>query len=191
MDWKKTLIEMGYLINTLIEENMIYYNKEDVKLDWLGYEGASDNEINRKEKSLGIFLPESYKKFLKISNGFRQISPFSGNLQPVSSINWLKFVSADFVQMHDESEDINVPDDKYFDYSENQRTEFYRAKYLKESIAISEWVDGSIILLNPMVQYGDECEAWIYANWYPGARRFRSFADLMMYELNWLRQKID
>lgn len=45
-----------------------------------------------------------------------------------------------------------------------------------------DMMDGSLMLLNPNVQYGEEWEAWIYANWYLGASRFPSFADLIQDE---------
>lgn len=36
-----------------------------------------------------------------------------------------------------------------------------------------------IILLNPKVKFGEEWEMWIFANWMPGAKRYRSFWDLV------------
>ena len=55
----------------------------------------------------------------------------------------------------------------------------------KNSLQISDWENSAIFLLNPQVISGGEWEAWFYANWLPGANRYRSFWDMlrMEYEL--------
>lgn len=30
-----------------------------------------------------------------------------------------------------------------------------------------------------MVKFGEEWEAWVYANWFPGAKRYKSFRELI------------
>jgi len=51
-------------------------------------------------------------------------------------------------------------------------------------LTISEPGDSAIFLLNPeVVDANGEWEAWFFANWYPGAARYRSFWDLMQEEL--------
>jgi hypothetical protein len=84
-----------------------------------------------------------------------------------------------------------LPDGEYFDYSENQRESCFKVQHLKKSIKISDWTDGSILLLNPEVRYGDEYEAWVYANWSAGARRHKSFWDLIKYELENTKEMIN
>jgi hypothetical protein len=55
-----------------------------------------------------------------------------------------------------------------------------RNEYLKTALAISEEGDAAICLLNPKIVTNEgEWEAWEFANWYPGARRFRSFREMM------------
>ena len=39
---------------------------------WLGYPGATEEQIMNLETRLGRKLPPSYRAFLKASNGFRQ-----------------------------------------------------------------------------------------------------------------------
>jgi hypothetical protein len=47
----------------------------------------------------------------------------------------------------------------------------------------------SVLLLNPEVVTPDgEWEAWYYASWRPGASRYRSFAELMIEELEMFRK---
>ena len=159
---------------------MIYYDKSSITDNWLGYPPADDSKILEKEKELGLTLPKSYKDFLKASNGFRQISFFTGNLCPIGNVDWLSNTDSDFLNMFSEGDDINITDQDYYNYSETQRSEFFRLEYLKNSIRISEWTDGSLVLLNPKIKFGEEFEAWVYANWYPGAKRFKSFEDLIL-----------
>jgi hypothetical protein len=47
-----------------------------VAAGWLGEPGATDEEISSAEHRLGMRLPPSYRSFLAVSNGFRDISPF-------------------------------------------------------------------------------------------------------------------
>ena len=70
-----------------------------------------------------------------------------------------------------------VADDEYFAYSS---PEDFRPEHLKETLQISAVGDSAVLLLNPQVidEHG-EWEAWFFANWLPGVRRFRSFAELM------------
>ncbi|MEX6690181.1 hypothetical protein QTN47_21910 [Danxiaibacter flavus] len=51
-----------------------------------------------------------------------------------------------------------------------------------KTLAISNWGDSAILLLNPEVKFGDEWEAWMFANWRPGADRYKSFEELMKEE---------
>jgi hypothetical protein len=179
MKWKERLELMSKAIHNKVIENMIYYAKSSVKNDWLGFPPATDEEIKQKEELLGVKLPNSYKEFLKVSNGFLQISHFSGHILPVSKIDWIGVREQEFVEIMKGIGLSDVPDDEYFVYGDDQRSEWFRDEYLINSIAISEFVDGSIVLLNPNVWYGEECEAWLYASWYPGAYRYKSFEDLM------------
>ena len=49
--------------------------------------------------------------------------------------------------------------------------------------------DSAIYLLNPKVVTPDgEWEAWFFANWLPGAARYRSFVELMQAEYRSFRQ---
>ncbi len=45
---------------------------EVVTSKWLGYSGASDEQLERAELRLGIQLPPSCREFLQITNGWRQ-----------------------------------------------------------------------------------------------------------------------
>ena len=168
------------MINRDCEPNHLLYYKEKVKNNWLGFEGASEAQILKRESELNIKLPASYREFLKTSNGFEQISIFVGKLMPVEEIDWLAKKDEEFIQIMTEifeKVDEKEDDERYNIYGENQSSVHFRMKHLFESLMVSHWTDGATILLNPAVRFGDEWEAWIYASWYPGAHRYRSFRD--------------
>jgi len=78
----------------------------------------------------------------------------------------------------------SVSDDDYFVYGPEQDCCKFRIEYWRESLAISGWGDSAIYLLNPNVVTPEgEWEAWFFANWNPGAVRYRSFWDLMQSDL--------
>ena len=57
-------------------------------------------------------------------------------------------------------------------------------------LEISDESDSAIYLLNPEVVTAEgEWEAWLFANWLPGASRYRSFAELMEAEYRTFRER--
>jgi hypothetical protein len=76
-----------------------------------------------------------------------------------------------------------VPDEAYFVYGADQRSEWLRVEHLATALEVSAEGDSAIYLLNPQVVASQgEWEAWYFANWLPGAQRYRSFWDLMQAE---------
>ena len=180
MNWKEFLNTVS---KTLIESQDLNYQYKETTLNWLGFEPVTEAEIIETEKRLNTTLPPSYKNFLRTSNGFKQLSCFVWNILPVSSVNWLWQFDNQFVDVYNNSHDtFNPTDEEYFFYGEEQKTINFRSKYLTNCLAISGWGDSCILLLNPEVKFGYEWEAWMFANWYPGAARYKSFEELMVEE---------
>ena len=81
------------------------------------------------------------------------------------------------------AESVTTIEQEYFNYATADNVEF-DIKHLAEALCISEVGDAAVLLLNPMVVWPDgEWEVWFFANWAPGATRYRSFADWMRHEL--------
>ena len=77
----------------------------------------------------------------------------------------------------------SVPDARYFVYGVEQDPVLARWEYLEDALEISPVGDSAIYLLNPRVIFEDgEWEAWFFANWLPGANRYRSFWEMMLTE---------
>jgi hypothetical protein len=180
MNWKEFLNNVSM---TLIDSEDLNQEFKSTSQNWLGFEPATETEIIETEKRLQIGLPPSYKDFLRASNGFKQLSCFVWNILPVNSIEWLKEFDNHFVEVYRNlHETFNPSDEEYFVYGTEQETTNFRSKYLTKCLAISGWGDSSILLLNPEVKFGDEWEAWMFANWYPGPARYKSFEELMVEE---------
>src|SRR5262249_3381412 len=82
-----------------------------------------------------------------------------------------------------------LTDEEYLVYGEEQDSGLFRTEYLESALEISDVGDSAVLLLNPeVVDDTGEWEAWLFANWIPGARRYRSFRELMQGEHESLRR---
>ena len=61
--WSRELVEAGAYPGVPAEV---------AESGWLGFRGATDEQLNRVEARLGVGLPPSYREFLTVSNGWRQ-----------------------------------------------------------------------------------------------------------------------
>ena len=151
-----------------------------MKTKWLGFSPAQVDQIQAKENILGISLPPSYREFLLNSNGFRKVSIFLDNLLPIEKLEWAKNTEEDWwfdllEVLHTEMSDI-----EYLIYGQEQNQLRFRSEYFKQSLKISEWYDGMCVFLNPNVKDAEEWEVLVYANWYPGTKRFPSFKKYLL-----------
>lgn len=187
-NWKELLSEWSRKL--LESDSYTYYiaklPSEVLTGKWLGYPGASEEQILRAEQRLGITLPPSYREFLKISNGWRKTTTFIDSLWPVEEIDWFsRRHQYDWIDPWIEGAGgiYPVSDEDYFVYGPGQDETSLRLEYLQTALEISPPGDAAIYLLNPKVISGDgEWEAWFFASWLPGANRYRSFYEMMQSE---------
>ena len=168
---------------------------EAIKTGWLGYNPAAKEEIEALEEKLKKSLPPSYKEFLKVTNGWKQIGFDADNtrIYPVSEVDWLKVKYPNVINewFAGVGEGREVPDDVYMVYGEEQDPVNMRDKYLKTALAVSELVDAGMYLLNPEVVTPDgEWEAWFFGYSLPGANRYRSFQEMMEAEYIRIRNNL-
>lgn len=178
MNWKAYLTHVS---GTLQGQEDLIEEFRNSPSGWLGFDPATEEEIEKAEQRLGTILPPSYKEFLLTSNGFKQLSCFVWDILPVGRIEWLRTFEPHLIEIYS-YDHLAISDADYFVYGEKQRSEFMRNEYLIDTLAVSGWGDASLILLNPHVKFGKEWEAWVFANWLPGANRYRSFEELMKVE---------
>ena len=150
---------------------------------WLGYPGATQDEIAAAETRLGVTFPPSYREFLQVSNGWRMTTGVhraaaAGKRSTVffRGVSWTllmpgwKLGSMTLCPMRSTSSTETGP-------SSPCGPSTSRLLWL-----VSDYGDG-IFLLNPQtVTPEGEWEAWFFAHWVPGADRYPSFWELMAAE---------
>jgi hypothetical protein len=193
--WRQFLKQVS---RDLLEDISIREDLPDdvIAAGWLGYNGASEIEIVALENRLGKRLPPSYRTFLAETNGWRNCGPFIYKLWPCSDVRWFQDRNQDWIDayVHPENNGIEIiypngrsrpeprrlTDEEYLVYGEEQDSCRFRTEYLQSALEISDVGDSAILLLNPeIVTETGEWEAWLFANWMPGAHRYRSFRELM------------
>ena len=169
---------------------------EVIESGWFGYPGATEEQIVRAETHLGITLPPSYREFLKVSNGWRQTTPFICKLWSTERIEWFSKRRQVWIDAFIERYAAHlrngryaplvtpsIPDKEYFVYGDAQDCSKLRLEYLRTALEISDRGESAIYLLNPQVITEDgEWEAWFFCDWLPGADRYRSFHEMMQTE---------
>ena len=188
--WKDFLKKWNEDILTLLKEShsKIYFSdiaKEGLDKGWLGFPGVREEEILAAEKRLNLKLPPSYRDFLKVTNGWRQIG-FDAEDTRIFPVEEIDLFSVKYGQSYNgwlagygEYSPV-ISDEFYFVYGPDQDPINIRNEYLGTAIAISEEVDSAVYLLNPHVMTSDgEWEAWFFGYTLPGAVRYRSFRDMM------------
>jgi len=157
-------------------------SQETLNSRWLGFPGAALEDIKIAEKRLGVELPPSYRQFLQTSNGWRNSGGFIYRIWSTTEIAWFKERNQAWIDAY-AAPTYNLPtisDQDYYVYGEDQDPITLRVEYLQTALEISDVGDAGIYLLNPeVVTKEGEWEAWFFANWLPGATRYRSFQELM------------
>jgi len=173
--WSRELIEAGAASDLPTEV---------VDSGWLGFPGATDEQLSLAEGRLGTELPPSYREFLAVSNGWRLTGNFIWRMWSTEEIDWFRVRNAEWVDAYVDPVsglgELSLTDEEYLVYGEMQDSVRFRVEYLESALEVSDIGDSAIFLLNPKVVTPDgEWEAWFFGNWLPGANRYRSFAALM------------
>jgi hypothetical protein len=180
------------LASRLLREELSYTTDDELRMavacGWLGFPGATEAELAAAEAQLGARLPNSYRTFLTVSNGWLWPSVHIPKLWSTAEIAWLPFRHREGIDSWREGErlysqdyPVAVPDAEYLLYGAEQSPFTLRSEYLETALDISaqERAGTALYLLNPRVTSDGEWEAWFWAHWLPGAARYRSFAELM------------
>ncbi len=77
--WSRELVEAGAYPDP---------PREVVESGWLGFPGATDEQLHGLEARLGIALPPSYREFLTVSNGWRQMGSPIWRMWSTEEIDW-------------------------------------------------------------------------------------------------------
>ena len=153
---------------------------EAIASGWLGFPGATEEQLRQAEARLGVRLPPSYRQFLATTNGWRMTGPFIYRMWSAEEIDWFRVRNQNWIDDFTLYGASSAPDSQYFVYGEGHDPIWIRPEYLPATLEISDTGDDAIYLLNPnIVTPEGEWEAWFFGNWLPGARRYRSFREMM------------
>ena len=191
-DWKVFLTEYNCELLSY-EEVVEALPRELIKAGWLGYAAASEAEVTAAEIRLAVRLPPCYGAFLRVSNGWRFPSVSIFDILPAAKVVWFREQNQDWIDAYvgPSGELPAISDKEYFVYGAKQDCVNFRTEYLQTALQISEVGDGAVVLLNPKVVTPDgEWETWFFANWLPGAVRYRSFAEWLMEERRTCRKQL-
>lgn len=171
---------------------------------WLGYPGATEEQIQAAERRLGTPLPPSYREFLKFSNGWSMLSWLVPRLPAVEEINWYRIQDPEslescekyFDTMDEMDEDDMLPDD--FELAEaDPGFEMVSShvttdegipicpQYLYAALDVGagwEGYDVNFIVQPYRTTPEGDWEAWVLSYWNVTTERHRSFWDLMQAE---------
>jgi hypothetical protein len=186
-NWKKLLAQWSKDI--LASDEYAQALPAEVRASgWLGYPGATEAQIAQAEARLKTKLPPSYREFLKVTNGWRATTFSIDRLWSTEEIEWFSVRHQDWVNAWNLGwsigvgpGEVHIPDEEYLIYGDGQ-TEALRIEYLQTALEISGFGDGIYLLNHRIVTEDGEWEAWFFADWLPGARRYCSFWELMQAE---------
>ena len=153
------LIAISLLSLKLGEPNQ-GFTKSQIKNQWLGFEPATIEEIQKTEERLNIKLPEDYKNFLKITNGFSASNSIEPTFMKVEEIDYLKNI-------------------------EKHTIKAYKMSELENCILIAGKDEEQYFLLIPPKNENEKWRYWKFANWYPGEHEFENldcyFRDVLKF----------
>lgn len=178
------------VLNSVDERSLLTLPNTMRESHWLGYPPVTSEAISALEERLQLELPRSYKKILRVSNGFQLVQPTIGGLYSIDTIERLTVFDPqpieEFVQGYQGFDEVGTrSDNDDLQCDEVQETASFRIDSLPSTIVISGEPTQGYYLLNPDIIFENgEWEAWVFAHWLPGARRYPSFLDLMISELD-------
>lgn len=183
-DWQKLLTQWS---RELIESDEFTEEipPEVIVSGWLGYPGATCAQIAQAEARLGTLFPPSYREFLQVTNGWRQLNSNIYKLWSTEEVEWFAVRNQNWIDMWLLTDTTlgsssNSTDEEYFVYGEEQDSDKIRVEYLQTALEVSDVSDSTVLLLNPQVVTAEgEWEGWFFASWLGGAKRYQSFWDMM------------
>jgi len=165
---------MRRISDSAICQKDIDFDTPVIKSRWLGYPPAKPELIRRTEQRLGIRLPEDYKSFLLVSNGFRATDNVGVTFLPVEKIGWLRDLDSEMAEI------LGTPmgtDDSA------------RAAAFRRSILIGGLNEEQQFLLVPPGGTDKDWKYWFFGAWVPGEEAYPSLRFYLEHELQFMMDR--
>lgn len=164
----KTILEAISLEMIRLDE--FHYPEEQLQSKWFGNEPATTDAIQQTEERLQVTLPEDYKEFLAIANGFHAFSDIEPTFHTVAYIDYLKNKDAELIQIWKETGNEDI------------------AHVLTQSILIAGFEEEQQFLIIPPSEENKHWRYWKFASWFPGEEPFDNLEDYFENALEFLNE---
>ncbi|ARS42297.1 hypothetical protein CA265_22610 [Sphingobacteriaceae bacterium GW460-11-11-14-LB5] len=156
---------------TAIKQGEFSFTPEQSEAKWLGNQPATLAEIEEAEARLGLTLPDDYKDFLLITNGFttpnEHVDP---SFSRINDVAFLKDVDPQLIEIW--TENIELLD---------------VAVKLARSIIVGGRDEEQYFLLIPPVIENADWEYWKFASWIPGEDPYEGLENYFINVLDFLK----
>ncbi len=148
---------MKDLLNDISEKAIKYedfnFTEKQIENQWFGNIPATEREILEAEIRLGVILPEDYKEFLTITNGFSAPNDIEPSFQKIEEIDLLENVIDGIAEAYN-----YLPE-------------------LRTAIIIGGKLEEQYFLLLPPKTQNEKWGYWKFANWQPGEVPFENLRE--------------
>lgn len=144
-------IELG-LINPTLTEHQLASR-------WIGFDPASNVEIDALEARIGMKLPQDYKDLLQLTNGFLAANSVEPSFCSTEKVNLLKNVDLELIEIWTSAGNIEV------------------GNKLETAIKVGGFDEEQYFFLIPPSKENANWEYWIFAAWAPGETTYQSLMD--------------
>lgn len=144
---------------------------------FIGYDGATEEQIVAAEARLGVRFPPSYRAFLSVSNGWPEMwgSIEPGQLWGTEHIQWARDQDPNLIEVFSDNGGYEISPEEHLQERADGFSN-YRAQYVAGLLSISEHGDACEVLLCPEVDENGEWECWKMGGWC-GIGRFAALED--------------
>lgn len=182
---------LGRWSRELCEYEDFVLTQDDAVIEsgWTGSNPVDAADLLDLERRLGRTLPPSYRAFLMTTDGYVGGGSVE-RIRPAREVRPFVEEESEWVEVWLATAGDGPPMSVADHVASRGRDEVIaRWQLLSDAIQVSDTFDGAVYLLCPPVADDDgEWEAWLFANWLPGAARFASWWDLINEEYrNWQR----
>ncbi|WP_157504249.1 SMI1/KNR4 family protein [Flavobacterium profundi] len=156
-----------------IELGDVAYSEKQLHEKWIGFEPATNNQIQAAEKRLSVDFPKDYIDFLNITNGLSVTNDVQPSFMKVEDIDYLKIIDPFLVEVWSGPEIWKI------------------GQCLERSILIGGKEEEQYFLLIPPKEKDDNWRYWTFASWRPGEEEFLDlksyFESVIEFNKNYLK----
>ncbi|MFL9843009.1 SMI1/KNR4 family protein [Flavobacterium rhizosphaerae] len=167
---------MYQMVSSLFEKSVTLkegnsYTEKQRETKWIGNPGAQEDEIKAAEMRLGITLPDDYKKFLLIANGYKTCFRISEpSFFMAENIEYLNKVDPNLVKL----------------WNEHIEDETYKTKFASAIIVGGGFLEPQLFLLIPPTGINGKWEYWKFTGWLPGEIRYENLTAYFISVINFI-----